>query len=178
MNRFPFLLNTGKQLFAEIKKFKNTNSLLFWLAVLFLIMLCLGGSAVVINQYSAENQANMVVMPTILPTSADTARLMLNTPAPTPSLTPEPTSTPLPTNLWQVNQLLEPVNSALLVEFKNISTGETKKGLCQSPRDPAPIIGDIFLAEVKGGYILLSPVIPGTSNPDITSKVQRFIFVP
>lgn len=160
-----------------VRKQYQARPILFQ-AIAVLIALALFGwiaTSLIGSMFPKISPADQAPMPILLPTTtADPLRQAQAT----PQFTPSPTPTPIPSNLWVVNQMLEPVGGALVVEFRNTSTGETKKGKCQSPRDPAPKIGDIFVAEVKDGYILLSPAILGTSQIDIDSKVQRFIFIP
>lgn len=168
-----------KNLYAKIKSLKDTNSPYFWGAVALIGIILLALTAnYLIKSMTPTLPSQTAAFPTILPTSADASRMMAPTQTAAPTLTPVPTSTIAPSNLWQVTKFLEPIKGALVVEFTNVTTGETKKGLCQSPRDPEPALGDIFIAEIKGDYILLSPTISGTGNIDLNSKTQRFIFIP
>lgn len=97
---------------------------------------------------------------------------------PTPGLSTANQSVPTPSNLWRVARLLDPKGGTLVVEFQNTVSGETITAQCQSPHDPAPEVGDIFVGEYKTAgttYYLLVPTMPGTDLPDLNSKVQRFI---
>lgn len=163
---------------SDIKHLKQTSPVIFLGILAVLVLIIVGGISIVLIKslgpaYSAERN---YVLPTVL--AVEPTHQVQATPQLTSTPTALPTPTPIPSNLWSVNQLLDPVNGALVVEFKNLSTGETKKGLCQSPNDPEPAPGSVFVAEIKDGYILLSPAIAGTNQVDTDSKVQRFIFIP
>ncbi|OGD83042.1 hypothetical protein A2572_04580 [Candidatus Collierbacteria bacterium RIFOXYD1_FULL_40_9] len=124
---------------------------------------------------------DQVALPIILQTATADPMRQAATPQLTPTPTPMPTNTPIPSNLWVVNRLLgkQTINgyTALVVEFKNLATGELHNGQCQSPADPAPVIGDVYFMENMGSYLLLSPYSI-TENRILTeSRVQRFILV-
>lgn len=177
---FSTLASNAKEFFADLKKIKDKNPTLFLLGLALIVFVIIGLSAyVAIGAIYPDfaTQDSQIALPTIMATSADANRVALATPTISPTQTPLPTLTPIPSNLWVVNRLLDPVDGALVVEFKNLSTDEIKNGLCQSPHDPEPKVGDIFIAEIKSDYILLSPTIPGTSMIDLESKTQRFIFI-
>ncbi len=159
---------------ADIKKLKQNYPEAFLGILALLVLIILGGVSIVLiksfgSPFSAERS---FAMPTVLAVAPQATAVLVSTP------TPLPTSTPLPSNLWTVNKHLDPVNGALVVEFKNTSTGESKNAICQSPNDPEPPENTVYMAEAKDGYILLSPTIPGTSQIDFNSKLQRFIFIP
>ncbi len=158
----------------DIKQLKQNYPLVFLGILALLVLIIVGGiSFVVIKSFGSPfSPERSAAMPTVLAVAPQATAVLISTP------TPLPTVTPLPSNTWKVNKHLDPVNGALVVEFKNTSTGETKNGICQSPNDPEPAIDSVYIAEVKDGYILLSPAIPGTSQIDLSSKVQRFIFIP
>lgn len=145
-------------------------SLLICMALVFMVY------ANALPKFSADKD---VVIPEILATTTtDPMRLA---PFATPTYIPTITPSPVPGNLWVVNQLLGKQTikgyTALVVEFKNLSTGELHNGQCQEPHDPAPVVGDVFVAEVTGDHILLSPTIAGTSQVDVNSKVQSFVLL-
>ncbi len=166
---------------AFTKKQYVARPYVFWAVIgLIVLAIILGLIAIgVINSvFPSVSSVERASMPILLSTT--TADPMRQAPSATPTYIP--TTTPTPSNLWKVLEIVgkETVNgrNGLVVNFVNTSTGEIKKGQCQSPRDPSPNVGDIFVAEIKDGYILLSPVIAGTAQIDLLSKVQRFIFIP
>lgn len=179
------IAQTWADLVAKAKQINQSNPsiLIGILAIVGIIIL--GYLAFVLIQalaFPASSAQYVAPVPTMLATTTvDNTRQMQSTTEMAPTLTPIPTSTPVPSNLWVVSQLLGKQNingyNSLVVEFKNTATGEIKKGLCQSPHDPAPVVGDIYIAEVMVDYVLLSPTIAGTSQIDLSSKVQRFIFI-
>lgn len=159
---------------ADIKKLKQNQPAVFLGLLALLVLVIVGGISFVLikslgSPFSPERNS---AMPTVLAVAPQATAALVST------STPLPTVTPLPSNLWTVNKHLDPVNGALVVEFKNTSTGEAKNAICQSPNDPEPPENTVYVAEVKDGYILLSPTIPGTSQIDLNSKLQRFIFIP
>lgn len=172
--------------FSDIKSLKQNKPNTYYLVLTgagLLLILCMAGAAMFYaNSLSVSPAKEVAPLPTMLAiTTAENSRQMQPATEMAPTLTPMPTSTVVPGNLWVVSQLLGKQNvngyTGLVVEFKNLSTGETKKGQCQSPHDPAPVVGDIYVAEVMSDYILLSPTTPGTTQIDLNSKVQRFIFI-
>lgn len=163
-----------------VRKQYQARPILFQ-AIAVLIALALFGwiaTSLIGSMFPKISPADQAPMPILLPTTtADPLRQAQAT----PQFTPSPTATPIPSNLWVVNQLLGKQTikgyTALVVEFRNLSTGELHNGQCQEPRDPAPAVGDIFVAEVAGDHILLSPTIAGTSQVDVDSEVQTFMLL-
>lgn len=166
-------------IYQQIIKLKKTNSPIFWGLVAIFVLFFVGISAIILTKsmFPSQQTSFIASMPTMMPTDF----VYANTATPLPTQLAVPTATPKPSNLWIVNKISGKQTiggyTALVVEFKNDTTGELRSAQCQSPHDPAPSIGDIFVSEEKSGYTLLAPVISGTENPDLNSKVQRFIFI-
>jgi hypothetical protein len=117
----------------------------------------------------------------------------------TPTLIQLPqTPTPVASSEWEVIELLGESTvdgyTSLDVSFKNSTSGEIKKGHCQSRHDPAPVLTDIYTL-VSTGYmdkngqevLLFVPHILHIEQPDKTilvvevgveSKHQRFKLIP
>ncbi len=173
-----------KKSLSDIKNLKQNKSNSFYLLLGGIGLALLACVAFVFMVYTntlpkSSPDENRVMPEMLATTTMDPMRQAATTP--TPTYTPTATPSPIPSNLWVVNQLLGKQTiggyTALVVEFKNLSTGELHNGQCQEPRDPAPAVGDIFVAEITSDHVLLSPTIAGTSQVDVNSKVQHFVLL-
>ncbi len=175
-----------KQFFNDILDSLKSMDRKYWYAILAIIFLLV--SAWIYFAVRNRNSQAAVVLPVIDPS------LMA-----TPSLDQLPqTPTPIASSEWTVDALLGESTvdgyTSLDVSFKNITTGEIKKGHCQSRHDPAPVLTDIYTL-VNTGYLdkngqeflLFVPHILHIEQPDktilvvevgIESKYQRFRLIP
>lgn len=90
-----------------------------------------------------------------------------------------PTSTPIPSDIWEVSEILGKKNingyNALVVVFRNVVSGETKQAQCQSPRDPAPKVGDTYqYLNTYSSIWLYVPYDNVAKRVLVESKLQRF----